>query len=222
MIHLFCGYDDREAIGHHVFVDSVLRHTRAPVAITALDSRGLPEGSNAFTFSRFLVPWLMGWQGVAIFVDGADMLLQADLQELRQLFDPQFAVQVVKHPTYATKHRIKYVGTDMECPNVDYPRKNWASVMLINCAARAWRSHTPEVLSACAKSPRWLLGLEWLAPELIGELPDEWNRLVDEGHPVEGAKILHWTAGIPYFPHYRNAPGAAAWHGALRRVMETA
>jgi hypothetical protein len=47
-------------------------------------------------------------------------------------------------------------------------------------------------------------------------LPDHWNRLVDEGQAVEGASVLHWTAGIPGFDYYRDAPGAAAWHRQAR------
>lgn len=220
MIHLFCGYDEREAIGWHVFVASVLARTSKPVAIHRLDACGMPQGSNAFTLSRFLVPWLMEYQGRAIFMDAADMLMLGDIAELDALFDETKAVQVVRHAAYSTRHRIKYLGTTMQCPNIDYPRKNWASVMLMNCGHQGWRGVRPSSLEDAA--PRAALQFEHLNADDIGALPDKWNRLVDEGQSVEGAAVLHWTAGIPAFPHYSKAPGAAHWFAEHARMMEIA
>jgi primosomal protein N'' len=62
------------------------------VAVHRLDACGLPQGSNAFTLSRFLVPWFMGFQGRAIFADGADMLCLGDIAELAALADEQAPV----------------------------------------------------------------------------------------------------------------------------------
>lgn len=211
MIHLFCGYDVREAAGFHCFVASVIANASAPVALHPLDAKGLPQGTNTFTFSRFLVPWLMGFQGNAIFADGCDMLMPADIAELDALFDPTKAVQVVPHD-YKTRNPVKYIGTDMECPNMDYPRKNWASLFIVNCEHRAWRGMTPDRIREFASVPTQLLGLRWLPDDAIGFLPDAWNRLVDEGQPAEGAKVLHWTAGVPAFAHYMDAPGSEQWH----------
>lgn len=218
-IHLFCGFDDREAIGFHVFVSSVLEHATAPVSIHALGARGMPVGSNAFTYSRFLVPWLMRFEGHAIFTDACDMLMLGDVKELDDLFDAGQAVQVVQHPAYSTKHRIKYVGTSMECPNRDYARKNWASLMLVNCAHPYWRTLTPEALEARAGLS--LLQFDGLRPDVdLGALPDSWNRLVDEGQPADGAKVLHWTAGLPCFARYAQSPGADLWRAQLDRMQK--
>jgi hypothetical protein len=217
-VRLFAGYDPREAIGFHVFVASLLDRTSAPVTIHPLDGRNLPEGTNTFTFSRFLVPWLCGFEGRAIFADACDMLMLADLAELDALFDPAKAVQVVRQE-YKTRNPVKYVGTDMQCPNRDYDRKNWASLMLVNCGHAAWHGMTPDRVREFAPVPTQLLGLRWIPDEAIGFLPDAWNRLVDEGQAVEGAKLLHWTAGIPAFPHYKDAPGADAWR-RQGRILE--
>lgn len=210
MIKLFCGYDHRESIGWHVFVHSVISRATAPVEIVPLAAMGLKQGSNAFTLSRFLVPWLCSFRGHAIFCDASDMLMLADVAELDAMFDPQYAVQVIKHPDYKTKHKTKYRGTDMECPNMDYQCKNWASVMIVNCAHERWQYSTPEWIESM---DRLMLLQFGIAPmEEIGELPDSWNRLVDEGHPVEGANLLHWTAGGPFFEQYADAPGADLWN----------
>lgn len=217
MIRLFCGYDTREAVGFHVFVASVLDCATAPVSIHALDARGLPQGSNAFTYSRFLVPWLCGFRGRAIYADASDMLMLADVAELDAMFDPAFSAQVVQHPNYRTRHHLKYRGTSMQCPNRDYPRKNWSSLMLLNCEHSAWAHWSPGFVEAAR-------GVEILQmkSQILGELPNEWNRLVDEGQPVEGAKILHFTAGIPAFPHYAKTPGADLWFAARDQMLEAA
>jgi hypothetical protein len=219
VIHLFCGFDKREAVGWHVFVHSVLARASAPVATHRLDNCGLPQGSNAFTLSRFLVPWLMCYQGHAIFADAADMLMLDDIAELDAQLDPSKAVQLVRHD-YLTRNPVKYLGTSMQCPNRDYKRKNWASLMLMNCAHDAWRACTPASLASMPMIDA--LQLCHVADDDIGTLPDRWNRLVDEGQAVEGASLLHWTAGIPGFPHYRNAPGAELWFAERDQMLETA
>jgi hypothetical protein len=217
MIRLFCGFDAREAIGWQVFASSVLRHTRNIVQMTPLASAGVREGSNAFTNSRFLVPHFCGFEGMAIFADASDMLLLADLSELAYHFNPKYALQVVRH-SYKTRHPIKYRGTDMQCPNRDYPRKNWASLFVANCAHPAWRSMTPGTMRDMLTAGANPLTLSWLSDELIGSLPPEWNVLADEGQPIEGAKLLHWTAGIPCIREYRDSPGADLWRAELDRL----
>jgi hypothetical protein len=105
----------------------------------------------------------------------------------------------------------------MQAPNEDYTRKNWASLMLINCEHRLWRWATPQNVAT-----QWMIDLlqfNFLPGDDIGFLPPQWNRLVDEGQPVEDALIMHWTAGIPAFSAYRNAPGADRWHEAYNEML---
>lgn len=216
MIRLFCGYDKREAIGFHVFVSSVLQRASVPVGIIPLGDIGQAHGTNAFTRSRFLVPYLCGYEGWAIFADASDMLMHDDIGKLMVRADATKAVQLVQHD-YWTRHPVKYLGTDMECVNSDYSRKNWASFMLINCEHPAWRKVTPEFVKAAA--PLDLLRFQFMVDRDIGALPGRWNRLVDEGQPIDDAAVLHWTAGIPAFEHYKNAPGARLWH-LEKQLME--
>ncbi len=221
MIHLFCGFDPRESVGFHTFVSSVLKRASQPVSIVPLSTMGLPEGTNNFTVSRFLVPHLMGHQGRAIFMDACDMICLGDIADLYAEFDESKAIQVVKHPEYQSQHARKYVGTDMECEQSNYARKNWASVMLFNCGHPAWWHTTPAAL---AKAPTLdLLTFADLDDADIGELAPAWNVMVDEGQDDADAKILHWTAGIPTFRHYRNARRSIDWfeeHKAISRGMQ--
>lgn len=217
MVNLFCGYDAREAIGFHVFTHSVIKRASKPVNIVPLSSMGLPQGSNNFTLSRFLVPYLMGFKGHAIFADACDMLMLGDVAELDALFDPAYAVQVVQHPEYTSEHARKYIGTEMECEQSNYDRKNWASLMLVNCAHPAWFAATPKMMSLA--DPIDILQFRHFNAGEIGVLPAEWNVLIDEGQEDAGAKVLHWTAGLPTFKHYRNARRSKDWFGEHDEVV---
>lgn len=209
MIRIFAGYDKRESAGHHTFCASVIERASQPVSITPLASMGLPQGSNTFTLSRFLVPWLCGFKGHAIFADASDMLCLADIAELDGMFDDGYAVQVVKHPEYESQHQRKYIGTDMECAQTNYPRKNWASLCVFNNEHPAWAGMTPDEVRQFSAMD--LLQFEYVADQHIGALPAEWNVLIDEGQDRTGAKLLHWTAGIPKFKHYQNARASREW-----------
>jgi lipopolysaccharide biosynthesis glycosyltransferase len=211
MIRIFTGWDKREEIGWHTFTSSVLHNTKHAVMFAPVEG-DQQDGSNTFTYARFMVPTLCGHKGWALFADGADMLVTGDIAELWELRDPSFAMQCVKHE-YKTKHPRKYIGTDMESPNVMYPRKNWASLMLINCEHDAWRR-----LEFFEQKPSDAIRLKWLAADEIGSLPAVWNWLVDEYGEEKNAKLLHWTAGIPAFPHYVNAPMADEWAAAAVKV----
>jgi hypothetical protein len=209
MLTIFCGYDERESVGFHIFCNGVLCRSSVPVGFVPIVSNGRREGSNRFTLTRFLVPYMMGYKGKAVFADAADMVCLSDVAELQQYLNVMdTAVSVVKH-SYKTKHKLKYIGTDMESPNLDYERKNWASFMLIDCEHPAWKAVTPESINTWKMLD--LLQLRFLTDIEIGDIPNEWNRLVDEDQPLEGAKLLHWTAGIPGFKYYANAPGADIW-----------
>ena len=77
---IFIGYDPRERAATNVLIDSLYQHSSMPLAITPLvtpqlEARGLfwrekdPKQSTAFSFTRFLVPHLMGYQGWALFLE---------------------------------------------------------------------------------------------------------------------------------------------------------
>lgn len=211
MLNIFCGYDDRETVGYHVFVNSVVSRSTIPVAFTPLHHNGMQQGTNQFTLSRFLAPFMMHYKGYCIFFDAADMICLGDVAELVPVLkNLKQAVAVVKHD-YKTQHPVKYIGTDMESPNLNYQRKNWASMMIINCEHPAWQAITPKSIDTWRMID--LLQFKFLDDSEIDDAPHEWNVLVDENQPIEGAKILHWTAGIPGFKHYQDAPGADLWRG---------
>lgn len=222
MISVYAGFDPREEAGSHVFMSSLIHKARRPVSVTPLHldhfSAFYPkthrDGSNAFIYTRFLIPFLQSFNGWAIYCDGADMMLRADIGELWDLRDLYKAVQVVPH-AYVTGQSRKYVGTKMEADNANYPRKNWSSVMLINCNHFAWRQLTPENVLEMSGSE--LHQFKFLDEDRIGYLPTEWNWLDEYGHNPD-AKLVHWTLGTPAFKAYENAPFAEEFRDCLRNV----
>jgi hypothetical protein len=220
VIPLYIGADPRESAGLHVFIQSVMDSSSAPVAFIPLHKPmlegfdGQRDGTNAFIYSRFLVPHLQHYEGWALFADGSDMVCLEDIKTLWAMRDDRFAVQVVKHD-YKTKHARKYLGTSMEAKNEDYPRKNWSSLILWNCGHRANRRLTPELVQESPGS--FLHRFQWLADDQIGELPAEWNVLVLE-QDTGGASLLHHTLGIPGFNHYQHCDASEHWHRAMKKV----
>ena len=150
MLRLYVGYDEREACVFHVFCQSVIEHASGPVQFIPLHKPmlggfdGQQDGTNAFIFSRYLVPHLNDFEGWAIFCDG-DQIVTTDIYELYALRDPEKAVQVVQHDYDCTPR--KYVGTPLESDNVNYPRKNWSSVMIFNCGHASNRILKPDYVA---------------------------------------------------------------------------
>jgi len=222
-IPLYIGYDPREAACYHVFCQSVLDKATVPVAFHPLhspmlaDFDGQKDGSNAFIYSRFLPPYLQNFSGWAIFADG-DMVVMEDIAKLwalREQFAFDKAVAVVQHD-YKTKHQRKYIGTPMEADNASYPRKNWSSVILWNCAHAANRLLTPEFITESPGS--FLHRFSWLKDSQIGELPPEWNALSME-QDTGAASLIHYTLGAPGFAHYAHCDASEPWHRAKRHAM---
>lgn len=210
-IPIFIGYDPREAIAYHVCVNSIIRHASAPVAIIPLAlnlfqdyKETHTDGSNQFIYTRFLVPYLMHFQGHAVFIDG-DMILRGDIVELYQSLTLGHDVAVVKHD-YRTRLQQKYLGS----PNEDYPRKNWSSVIVWDCGSWPNRRLTPEFVQQ--QSGSYLHRFSWLDDHRIGELPREWNWLPDEYGENSNAKLLHYTLGAPCFHEFADTTQGQEWH----------
>ena len=218
-INIVVGFDQREAIAYHTFTQSVIEKSSIPVFFTPLAVNTLKDykethkdRSNDFIYSRFLTPYLNNFTGWAIFADG-DMVCQSDIKELWDLRDESKALLVVKH-NYETKKSIKYLGNI----NENYPRKNWSSLILWNCAHPKHRMLTPEFIAN--QSGKFLHRFSWLEDHDIGELPVEWNWLAVE-YPVNTkAKIIHYTLGTPCFKDYKDTDMSDNWFNVHRRYLE--
>lgn len=218
-VTIIVGFDQREAIAYHTFCQSVLEKSSMPVCFIPLAKNTLSDykevhtdGSNTFIYSRFLTPYLCDYSGWAIFADG-DMVCREDICALWSLRDETKAVQVVKHD-YLTKADQKYLGNK----NEDYPRKNWSSLVLWNCSHEANRLLTPEFIQG--KPGSYLHRFSWLADDLIGELPVEWNWLAIEYPENKNAKLIHYTLGTPCFSDYKDESMSDIWNECYKRSIQ--
>ena len=219
MIHVFIGYDPREAVAYSVLAHSINVRASQPACITPLMLSQLKEiytrerhplQSTDFSFTRFLVPYLSNYAGWSIFMD-CDMLVLDDIAKLWVLRDERYAVQVVKHH-HVPKEETKFLGAKQ----TKYEKKNWSSVILFNNAK--CRALTPEYVNTATGLE--LHQFKWLGNDnLIGEIPHRWNHLVGYDAPTPEASLVHYTIGGPYFEEYKNCEYAEAWRKELERVL---
>ena len=221
-IRVFIGYDSREAAAFSVLSHSIHARASQPVSVTPLKLEELkdvfgrernPLQSTEFSFSRFLTPYLCDYQGWAIFMD-CDMLVLEDIAMLWALRDERYAVQVVKH-VHVPKEDVKFLGA----VQTKYEKKNWSSVMLMNCARCT--ALTPQYVNTA--SGLELHQFKWLGDDrLIGEIPNRWNHLVGFDEPRRDASLVHYTIGGPYFEEYRDCEYAREWFAERDSMLAVA
>lgn len=220
-IRIFIGFDPRETVAWHVLCHSILARSSRPVSFTPLALHQLkgcfwrerdPLQSTDFSFTRFLTPYLSGYEGWSLFMD-CDMLVRTDIAELWDLRDDRYAVMCVKHD-HRPREEVKFLGA----PQTPYGKKNWSSVMLFN-NSRCRALDVPYVNTASGLE---LHQFKWLKDDAeIGNLPARWNHLV--GYQAENpiAANVHYTLGGPYFDEYRSCEYSHDWQAertALLRV----
>jgi hypothetical protein len=152
--------------------------------------RGLTE----FTFSRWLVPFLCGYEGKALFLD-ADMVVTGDIAELFEAAKPDdpYCVWV----------------------NKDQARFEWPSAMLFDC--EYCTTLTPEYVDNRANQ---LFDFAWAANG-VGGFPAEWNHCVGYAQPRLDAKLYHFTKGVPVWRETRGLPEDVVFHDAYKHMLHT-
>lgn len=212
MIRWFIGFDPVEVGTYHVMSNSLIRQSSMPISITPVSLSSMegiltrerhPLQSNDFAFSRFLVPWICNYHGWAVFTD-CDMIVRDDPAKLWALRDDDFAVKVVKH-NHVPVEEEKYLGNTQ----TKYKRKNWSSVMLMNCGHPAMRCLTPDFVNTA--DGLYLHQFRFIEDEEIGDLPKTWNHLVGYDRFRNDAKLIHYTTGGPYFDEYRDCDYHQDW-----------
>jgi lipopolysaccharide biosynthesis glycosyltransferase len=207
MLRIFIGWDSRFPEPADVLRYSLIKYSSIPLEIRYLKLAELgidrvydPLASTEFTYSRFLVPHLCGFRGKAVFMDN-DMLALGDVKELAELPMESCALRVVKHD-YQPSTTVKMYG----CPQTSYPRKNWSSLMLMDCAKlRLWTKQVVE-----AQTGAYLHRFQDIPDDQIDEIPPAWNMLDTMD---KSTKLIHYTGGGPWFPQYADHPHAAIWRG---------
>lgn len=210
MMNITIGYDRNNRIPAYVLAESIMQHSSIPVNFTFLHrdmlgnlSRPVQKhDSTEFSNNRFLTPYLNNYEGWSLFLDN-DMLVQSDIKELFEYADERYAVMCVKH-NQVCKSNTKFLGKKQ----YHYKFKNWTSVMLFN--NKKCNVLTPEYVKTTNGLD--LHQFKWLDHSLIGELPLEWNYLVDNlNQTTNTPKLIHYTEGGPYFKETKNCEYADKW-----------
>ena len=203
-LRIFIGADERQPIAFSVAAHSIYEHASVPVAITKLMQPTLPvkrRGLTSFTYTRYLPPYLCGYQGWALFVD-ADFVFRGDVAELP--WGQSAAVSVVPHETVEKAGQLVSVGFERN------------ALMLFNCSKCT--KLTPEWIEDPKNTPNRLA--EWAGDD-IAYLPKCWNHLVGYDVPDPEAKGIHFTMGIPCFPETQNDEHGDAWRTAHKQMNAT-
>jgi lipopolysaccharide biosynthesis glycosyltransferase len=221
---IFVGYDTREDITYQVCEHSIKQHQPnaevLPLRMKELREAGLytrpidPLSTTEFTFSRFLIPYMTNYTGWAVFCD-CDFVWTVDVAELFAQADERYAVMVVKHD-YTPAPGVK-MDNQKQMP---YPRKNWSSMILWNCAHPANRAVTPDMVNK--ETGQYLHRFSWLKDGEIGSVDHSWNWLVGwYKEPKDGEpKVLHYTEGGPWFKEYRDCEYSNVWKKYLSNMLK--
>jgi lipopolysaccharide biosynthesis glycosyltransferase len=232
MLNVLIGYDKREPLAYDVLEHTIDETSQDHVIVTKLDLQRLTEMglmwrtietdldgkmrdvisgapmSTEFAISRFLVPSLVhsGW---AIFMD-CDMIMLRDIHEILPLLDESKAVMVVKH----NQNPVESTKMDGQ-PQTAYQRKNWSSFIAWNCSHPANSVLTTEIVNSWRGLD--LHQFAWLEDDQIGELPPDWNWLVNVEPMPESPAVAHFTLGGPWFADWKPQPHDDLWIKALER-----
>tara|TARA_B100000242_G_C42948242_1_gene439724 strand:- start:16 stop:738 length:723 start_codon:yes stop_codon:yes gene_type:complete len=229
-IPIFIGYDYRERAAANVLIDSLYQNSSSPLSITPLITEQLlnkgfhnrlreEKQSTDFSFTRFLVPYLMNYDGWAIFLD-CDMLCQADITKLWDQRNNKFSLMCVKHD-HIPKEKKKFLGEIQTA----YPKKNWSSLMLMNCQ----KCKKLSINYVNKASGLDLHRFNWLPNDnQVGEIiGDGWNYLVgvNEEKDVKKLKkksLIHWTLGGPWFNGQKDQDEflSSEWFKARDRIIK--
>jgi lipopolysaccharide biosynthesis glycosyltransferase len=217
MNNIYVGWDSREDIAYQVCEHSILNRSKTTEVIplkqkhlrdSGIYTRDIDKlGSTEFTFTRFLVPFLNNYEGWAIFCD-CDMVFLSDAKNIFDQADDKYAVMCVQHD-YTPPEGHKMDGQ----LQLQYPRKNWSSMVLFNCGHPSNKKLTKELINDPSITGKYLHRFSWLEDSEIGELSHEYNWLVGwYKEPKDGSpKVLHYTEGGPWFDNMRDCEYSDIW-----------
>jgi hypothetical protein len=195
-MRVFCGLDDTQIVAARTLEYTIRKHASRPVRFYPMLNVPTPvpkdpqnRGRTGFSFARFHIPKLSGYQGRALYVD-ADMQVFSDLAELWD---------------------VPFNGAKVMCTRQDEPPPQWKdlswfhpgrqlSVMMLDCERLDWDveqivgglddgtyRYEQLMFELCIVDPR----------EITDGLPPEWNHL--EHYEPGKTCLIHYTV-VPTQP----------------------
>jgi lipopolysaccharide biosynthesis glycosyltransferase len=191
VIRVFVGADRSQMLAVPVLEHSIKRHTNAKVEVVPMLDLPVPAPKDprngqrtGFSFSRFCIPKLAGYQGKAIYMD-ADMLVFRDIRELWNI--PFDGAKVV------IQKEVKHEDVTLNKAGAPKKRKKQCAVMLLDCGRLDW-----EIERIVQEMDEEKYDYEGLMSDLciLAEdevkfgVPFEWNSLE---HYDSETRLIHYT-----------------------------
>ena len=205
-VRIYVGAHATERLAYQVLEHSIRRNTALPVAMRTIDNSLAPSPKDArflpytnFSYGRFAIPKLAGYQGRAIYMD-SDMIVLRDIAEIWEMpFDG--AKILVEKVTDNTRGAGRLTA-----------------VMVLDCAALRWE---PEAIMAKLGEQYDYSELMSVLPlleegDLQDRLPLGWNSL-DE--LTAETRLLHYTKIKTQPWVYPAHPLGYLWIEELQRML---
>lgn len=217
VIRVYVGADRSQLLAVTVLEHSIKRHTTAKVEVipmldlpvpTPKDPRNGPR--TGFSFSRFCIPKLAGYQGKAIYMD-ADMQVFKDIRGLWNL--PFNGNKVL------IQEEVKHTDITMTKENAPAKRKKQCAVMLLDCENLTWDIN--KIVSDLDDNKytydQLMSDICILPEEEVGYgIPFEWNSLE---YFDEDTCLIHYTdMGTQPWVSTRN-PNGHIWFKEVRAML---
>ena len=206
-IRVFVGTDNTQMLAARVLEFSIKKYASMSVDVRFMCDLAVPKPKDrenrprtGFSFSRFVIPSLCGYQGKAIYLD-ADMLVFNDIAKLWDFPMGDADVLCAEQPT--EKGRIRQT-----------------SVLLLNCSNLRWNIN--DIVRGLDEKQYDYAGLMHdfciVPPNRISAgLPFEWNSL--EHYEPDQTHLLHYT-DMPSQPWVSfDNPHGAPWYQALEEAL---
>lgn len=215
-LRIFIGTEDSQIVAHRVLEHSIRAHATIPLEITPMLNISLPVPTDpanrarvGFSFTRFLIPELCGYQGRALYID-ADMLVFGDVAELARLpFDGKKILCTYQRELPALWAHKTYFR----------PGRNVA-VMLLDCAQLPWKAD--EIVAGLDEGrytyEQLIYKLRLVEPDAVADtIPPQWNHL--ERFEPGVTKLLHYTV-VHTQPWKKHNPLGHLWVEAFAEALQ--
>lgn len=215
-IRVFVGADDSQLVAAAVLEHSIRKHSSRPVEFTVMRDMDVPTPKDpanrprtGFSFYRFLIPKLCGYEGRALYTD-CDMQVFADMAELWEI--------PFEDDTVLCTYQAEPPPEWKDDPNFK-PGRHLA-VMMLDCSRLRW--DVDEIVAGLDEGrydyKQLMSDLAIVPDEQIAErIPREWNSL--ERYEPGKTKLIHYTV-VPTQPWKNDEnPLGDLWMEAFREAV---
>lgn len=212
-VRIFIGTDLSQLGAAEILSQSIIENASLPVHVETMEKLDIPQPRDVrqsqrtgFSFARWAIPELCGFEGRAIYID-ADMMVFTDIKELWEMSMDDAAIAIVD-------------GRDMSyCADIAKGNKNETSVMLLDCAKSKWTlADLVEGLDGRYQYKDMMTDLCFLKEnDIKRSVPRRWNSM---DYWDDTVSLLHYT-NVPTQPWVATSnPYGYVWIDNVKRMIK--